>query len=54
MMPVQCVMCANYKGESKCKAFPKGIPAEIITGEFVHDEPYKGDNGIMFEPIEMR
>ena len=39
--------------EIKCKAFPKGIPEEIfILGESDHTEPFKGDNGIQFEPIE--
>ena len=32
-----------------CKAFPKGIPAEIYLGENLHLEPVKGDNGIQFE-----
>jgi len=35
-----------------CKAYPNGIPEKILTGEHDHTEPYKGDNGIQFEPIE--
>lgn len=35
-----------------CEAFLKGIPEEILTGEFDHTEPYPNDNGIRFEPIE--
>ena len=52
MLPMQCAMCKNYKSDNKCKAFPKGIPVIVITGQFDHAKPYKGDNGIQFEPIE--
>lgn len=33
----------------KCKAFPKGIPKEIVEARVDHRKPYKGDNGIQFE-----
>ncbi|MGM0409206.1 MAG: hypothetical protein ACQEQF_00470 [Bacillota bacterium] len=32
-----------------CKAYPKGIPHEILTGEVNHTEEYIDDNGITFE-----
>ena len=48
--------CLNCKHLNKdlytCKAFPKGIPIEIASGELSHFEKIKGDNGIRFEPIE--
>jgi hypothetical protein len=35
-----------------CRAFPNGIPPEIVGNTPVrHDEPYPGDNGITYEPI---
>ena len=37
-----------------CKAFPYGIPEEILQGEHDHREPYPGDHGILFEPITKR
>ena len=40
-----------YSDGQRCRAFSKGIPAIILTGEHDHRKPYKGDNGIRFEPI---
>jgi hypothetical protein len=39
--------------EQKCKAFPKRIPEEILTGNDDHSKPFKGDGGIRFEPIKV-
>ena len=36
----------------RCNAFPKGVPYEILMWKHDHREPYKGDNGIRFEPIK--
>ena len=47
-----CFDCKHYRKQFKCKAFPGGIPEEIIFGEHDHTEPYKGDGGIQLEPIE--
>lgn len=56
----QCIKCKNvFKNgpPENCKAFPKRIPEEIITGDFDHRNPYPNaehptDNGIRFEPIK--
>ena len=54
----RCEKCRHLlsgeKGEAgyKCKAYPGGIPVEIRSGYVVHNKPFKGDNGIMFEPME--
>ena len=52
-MPVsyQCIECKHYHAFF-CDAYPDGIPDEIMTGEHDHTEPFKGDNGIQFEPIK--
>ncbi len=52
-----CMRCKHYikePGSVYCKAFPNGdgIPEEIFFGENLHKEPYPGDHGIQFEPIE--
>jgi hypothetical protein len=51
-----CYDCIFFLGLSehlfKCKAFIKGIPEEIILNEHDHTKPFKGDNGIRFEPIK--
>jgi hypothetical protein len=51
-----CIECKHYieGGDEpgfRCEAFPDGIPDEIFEGGFNHRKPYKGDNGIRFEPI---
>jgi len=48
----QCFFCKQYTEKLRCKAFPKGIPKEILLGKHDHTKPFKGDNGIRFEPIE--
>jgi len=49
-----CKQCRHWSeldfSGYKCKAFPNGIPEEIITSEHDHRKPYPGDNGIRYEP----
>lgn len=54
-----CFDCAHLTdaaiGFLKCKAFPAGIPREIIYGERDHTTPYpdaenREDNGFLFTP----
>jgi len=45
-----CATCANYLGELCCLAFPDGIPADILDGDFDHTQPHEGDNGVRYEP----
>ena len=52
-----CARCAHLDRRSSkpglvCAAYPDGIPEAILWGEHDHREPYPGDNGIRFEPIE--
>jgi len=47
-----CLDCKHYyKGALgfSCKAYPEGIPKEIMTSEIDHKKPYKNDNGIQLE-----
>jgi len=48
----QCAVCAQWTRGIQCKAFPGGIPNEIIMGTHDHRQSYEGDNGIRFMPIE--
>ena len=51
---VQCAYCKNYDldlwGTGNCRAFPDGIPMNIIVNRHNHNLPYPGDHGILFEP----
>ena len=48
-----CEFCKNrdYRGLRKCKAFDD-IPLDIWEGRNKHTQPYPGDKGIRFEPIQ--
>ena len=45
-----CKSCKNRVDQTHCLAFPEGIPLVFLTGKNKHLKPFKGDNGITFEP----
>jgi hypothetical protein len=46
-----CNKCIHKKPNGiTCKAYPNGIPDEIIFDKVDHKKPYIGDNGIVFKP----
>ena len=46
-----CMKCKHRDSNPlTCKAFPKGIPVKILTGELDHHKAVAGDHGIQFEP----
>jgi hypothetical protein len=52
-----CLKCKHFNQDLKstkfdCAAYPDGIPEAIYTSQNDHTQPYPGDNGIRFEPIE--
>lgn len=53
---IACATCIHFHRDNieteTCDAFPGGIPAVILRGENDHREPFPGDHGIQFEPID--
>jgi len=48
-----CSRCKHVRpGGQKCAAFPKGIPADVLSGRRSHRVHIAGDNGIKFEARE--
>jgi hypothetical protein len=51
---VDCVACRwvlePIDNVATCKAFPDGIPLNILKGKVGHIRPIDGDHGIQFAP----
>jgi len=41
------------EGVILCDAFPTGdgIPKDIFSNDVLHNKPYPGDGGVMFDPV---
>ena len=50
----QCARCNHKNNDTSCDAFPGGIPEPLLRDEYSHTKPFKGDNGIRFEPIKTK
>jgi len=54
--PPLCYSCRHFDRENTdgftCKAFPDGIPDEIIESEVDHRNPVAGDHGIQYAPAK--
>lgn len=50
-----CSWCNRFNGYEPimtCRAYPEGIPQEIINNLVDHRKPYKGDHGIQYEGVK--
>lgn len=52
-----CAGCARLNRDPEaetltCSAFPEGIPDEIVHNRADHREPFLGDNGLQFQPVD--
>ena len=52
--PPICTTCRHFRPKTwDCNAFPgQKIPDAIVEGSHTHKEPYPGDHGIQYEPID--
>ena len=49
----QCASCNNkFASGAQCRAYREQIPNAILTNAHDHRKPFKGDNGIRFEPLK--
>ncbi len=48
-----CNKCIHVRDDGlRCRAFPEGIPEEVLTGRHDHHFPHPDDMGIHFERRE--
>lgn len=50
-MESQCLSCANYLQDTNCIAYPMGVPIPIYVNQVSHKEPYKDDNGVLYQEL---
>lgn len=52
VVPPICKECLHLRSmrNSRCDAFPDGIPRDILDSKQDHREPVNGDHGIRFKP----
>ena len=51
----RCNRCRHVSDDGlSCKAFPGGIPVEILSGKYDHAKPFASDHGIQFEAQKTR
>jgi hypothetical protein len=43
--PIKCMICLNYVGVGKCKAYPNGIPKKFWDGKENHLRKREGQAG---------
>lgn len=57
--PPLCMFCRHYRqkdegGKLACRAYPDGIPQDILDNVHDHRLPHEQDDGITFEPKNRR
>jgi hypothetical protein len=50
----KCLSCKHWATGATCIAFPKGIPADILSNDHDHSNPYDGDGGVRYEAKQIR
>ena len=50
----QCTFCAHRSPDgTRCKAYPGGIPSEILFNDHDHTLPFSGDSGFRYRAVEL-
>lgn len=50
-----CIGCKRFREEPTrlvCDAFPDGIPEDILVSRADHRQPFEGDRGLRFDPVD--
>ena len=48
-MSEQCAVCKHIIEALRCRAFPEGVPEDILNGKFDHTQPHRGDHGLRYK-----
>ncbi len=49
LIPPLCDTCVHFSPDFTCKAFPAGIPDEIVFSLVDHRIPFRDDGGVTYE-----
>jgi len=49
-----CESCKHFRSDMTCKAFPRGIPDVVISGNNPHFDKIESDRNVQWEPKDWK